>query len=108
MCNLFNTFFGRNTNGYCGYNSYNNGCSCGSQWHCSWQRVCRDCNGNIVVVGNNGSASQNNTTNSGSCNCGCQSCYNAATTTSNTSSASSETYGYARCRSQRTSCGCNY
>ncbi|MBQ3020145.1 MAG: hypothetical protein IJD77_06140 [Clostridia bacterium] len=111
MCNLFNTLFGRNVNSSCCYNSCNNACgTSGCGWHCGWQRVCRDCNGNIVVVGNSNTSTQNNTSNS--CNYGCQRRCGFSVAQANVSNVTSEDsdgyYGYARCRSQRTSCGCNY
>ena len=120
MCNLFNTLFGRNANSSCCCNSCNNACSAsGCVWSCGWQRVCRDCNGNIVVVANNNVFSQNDTVNTSGCSYGCgYGCQSyrqrcgvsvAQAKVSNVAAEDADDcYGFARCRSQRTSCGCHY
>lgn len=84
MCNTCNTTFNLNRSG-CGCNSCCNGCnSCNgnSWWNSGFQRICRDCNGNIRVSNNGCGCGCNGTStasNGNGCGCGC----NGTSTTNN-------------------------
>ena len=85
MCNTCNTSFGSNRSGCnCGCNSCtnslwnlfsgnscgcNNGCGCNSWGNWGFQRICRDCNGNIRV--RNSCGCSGNTWNWDGCNSCC-------------------------------------